>query len=194
MNMAIFEPFVCESCGGCVELRSGQDRKYEFERGFPPMPIPADIKIPTCSDCEEMYVLPEQTPMLRAALKLEFTKWQSDHMAQLVALLVGTHGATKRQVAGVLGVTPSHLSHILAGTDLASVTLIRFTESLVHSGTEFRRILRGTPCKVPTQRFDIYRCVEISYLSANDDLVLPENFVTSNELREMPHGYFQVAG
>ncbi|MBI4704421.1 MAG: hypothetical protein HY744_25235 [Deltaproteobacteria bacterium] len=144
-----FEPFTCPECGGTVRLTTGPGRTREYRRGVPPLAVPDELPIPTCEDCGDSFVLVETEGELNKALDDRYREWQRDHLARVVALLQRRHDATKRQVASSAGITPSHLSHLLAGQDAASATLLRLFESLAAYPPEFERHLQGRTFLMP---------------------------------------------
>lgn len=146
--MTEFKPITCPECGHEVRLARGVGRTREYRRGVPPMPIPDDFDVPTCSNCGETFMLAETLPALEESQHQAYLSWQSSHLEEIVRVLSERHGASKRQIAGICGVTPSHLSHLLAGTDAASVTLLRLMESLLVCRSEFERHIEGSPLPV----------------------------------------------
>lgn len=142
--MSTFEVFSCAECGHDVELASGHGRTREYVRGHH-LPIPDDFQLPTCNFCGETYTNQEVSERLDKILELEFVRIQSVHCRVLVDILVQRHGVTQREIARACDVTPSHLSHVLSGSKLASLTFSRLLESFVSSKQEFIRILEGRP-------------------------------------------------
>ncbi len=138
---------MCAACGGTVRSHRGPGRTMEYVRGAPKFPVPEDFDMPRCDTCGDEYVPPETEPELLLHLKRAFLDWQKGHVTQLVQRLQQEHGATKAQVAGVCGVTPSHLSHLMNGSmedARASVTLLRLLECYASCSSEFRRHLVGS--------------------------------------------------
>lgn len=147
------DSFVCSLCGGQVSPRSEPGRLREYRRGVPKLPIPAEIAIPTCSACGELYFDQELSAKLEQLMLPAFLAWQRDHLGRLVSELQRRHGATKRQVAGICGVTPSYLSHLLAGTEKSSPTLQRLVEAFVAKPSEFARHMRGEAFKSMAEQY-----------------------------------------
>lgn len=137
--------FECTQCGGRVSRLKSSGRTRIFRAGVPPMPIPDDFELHTCSSCGETYVLPEYEVELHASLREAFLRWQSVNFESWVASLETIHSVTRSRIARACGVTPSHLSHVLAGKDLASETLQNLLEAYVASPKEFARRLKGRP-------------------------------------------------
>lgn len=137
--------FDCAECGGKVTPKQGRGRMRVFRRGVEPFEIPETFPLHTCECCGETYVLPEQVPALEAELRVAFLEWQSKKIEEWVSLLECRHGVTRGRIATACGITPSYLSHLIAGTDLASVTLQRLLEAFVASAGEFQRHLEGRP-------------------------------------------------
>lgn len=144
--------FECTQCGGRVSPRVSSGRTRVFRVGVPPMPIPEDFEIPTCSRCGETYVLPENEPALHARLREAFLRWQSVNFERWVSDLETIHSVTRSRIARACGVTPSHLSHLLAGKDMASETLQNLIEAYVASPREFARRLKGKALTAPDFR------------------------------------------
>jgi len=63
----------------------------------------------------------------------------------MVTTLCQRHGVSQRDVEVACAVTPSYLSHVIAGRKQASVTLTRLVESFVANGAELDRHLAGRP-------------------------------------------------
>ena len=135
--------FSCAECGGIVSLATGAGRTMEYWRGVPEMPVPDDMAILTCAKCGETYTTPDIEDELAIVLGAAFRAWQSEHLGAVVHRIELRHLATRRQVAGVAGVTRQHLDQVLAGEVEASVTLHRLLESYDANPTECGRHLVG---------------------------------------------------
>lgn len=140
--MREFEPFRCSECGHEVHLARGAGRTREYVRGVV-LPIPEDFELPTCSSCGELHMIPEFSTRLDALLRARYLREQSVHCRELVELLLASHGITQGDVEAACAVTPSYLSHVLAGRKQASITLIRLLEAFVSDGGELERHLAG---------------------------------------------------
>lgn len=128
----------CAECGKPVRLLKGSGRTREYVRGVA-LPIPDDFLIPTCTSCGETYMTEEISSKLDPILKRQFLKRQGEHFRRLINILILRHGITQREIVRVCGITPSYLSHVLAGKRQASITLTRLLEALVDSSSEFER-------------------------------------------------------
>lgn len=144
----MFKPFTCGECGNRVTLRTGKGRTREFARGFP-VPIPDDFALPTCVSCGETYHLPEIDRKLDPICRAETCKAQALHYRRLVDLLMERHGITQRAIVRACGITPSHLSHILGGEQIASTTLTHLLEAFMACEQEFQRHLDGRALRLP---------------------------------------------
>jgi transcriptional regulator with XRE-family HTH domain len=142
--MSTFQPFHCGECGTTVQLATGSGRTREYVRGYN-VPIPDDFEIPTCPNCGEIYVVPEVAEELSAVLRREFLRLQQRHYRQMVKILTERHGVAQKDIVQACGVTPSYLSHVLAGKRQASVTLTRLLEAFVANPAELDRHLEGHP-------------------------------------------------
>jgi transcriptional regulator with XRE-family HTH domain len=109
------------------------------------VPIPDEFAIPTCSKCGEIYVVPEIAEELNAILRKAFLRLQQQHYRQMVKVLTERHGVTQKDIVQACGVTPSYLSHVMAGKRQASVTLTRLLEAFVANPAELDRHLDGHP-------------------------------------------------
>ena len=134
----------CAECGKLVRLLKGSGRTREYVRGVP-LPIPDDFLIPTCTSCGETYITEDVSSKLDPILKKQYLKLQSEHFRRLTNILMRRHGITQREIVRVCGITPSYLSHVLAGKRQASTTLTRLLEAFVDSRSEFERHLKGQP-------------------------------------------------
>lgn len=142
--MKQFRSFLCSECGHDVRLEPGTGRTHEYLRGVV-LPIPDEFELPTCSHCGEIYAIPEVSRKLDALLRKVYLDRQAKHYRVLVTVLCIRHGVTQKDVEAACAVTPSYLSHVLAGRKQASVTLTRLIEAFVADGAEFDRHLAGHP-------------------------------------------------
>lgn len=139
------ETFPCVECGGLVRLETGPGRVEEYRRGVP-LPVPAELAIATCSSCGERYFDEEQREALAAYQAPLFAAWQREHCAPLIERIRRRHrGVTLRDLEGACGVSPTYLSHVLAGRKDASLTLIRLLEAFANAPAELERHLRRDP-------------------------------------------------
>jgi len=169
-----FEPFRCPECGEQVRQANGKGRLREYRRGVPPLAIPDDFLVPTCPGCGETYWSPEDSERLTPFLEDEFKKWLGPHVAELCQMLTIRHGLNKSQIARICGVTPSHLSHVLSGTAVASDTLVRLLEALAACSPEVQRHMVGAV-------FDHTRCTPFLVHTAPD--AYAEEPTTSDYIR-----------
>jgi len=143
MKTRTFKPFRCAECEvGTVRYAKGRGRVREYAWGVT-LEVPEDVKIPQCDQCGETYVQPTDMAALDRRMRLVFTEWAAERLGAFVDILVLRHGVTQRQIAAICDVTPSHLSHILAGSAAPSMTLVRLLEAFAASKAEFDRHLRG---------------------------------------------------
>jgi hypothetical protein len=139
-----FKPFTCGECGRAVKLENGVGRTWEYAPGFTAQ-VPDDFLLPTCSGCGEIYSIPGISEKLDFVLRKQFLESQARHYEKLVRILMLRHHATKRDIVRACGITPSYLSHVLAGKQPASATLTRLLEAFVADGSEFDRHVDGRP-------------------------------------------------
>lgn len=140
--MKAFTPFVCGECGHWVKLATGTGRTREYAHGFLAH-VPDDFLVPTCPNCGETYFLSEVLEKLDPILRRQFLRAQTEHYQMLVKILMLRHGAAKKDIVRACGITPSYLSHVLAGKRQASTTLTRLLEAFVSDGSEFERHRKG---------------------------------------------------
>jgi transcriptional regulator with XRE-family HTH domain len=135
----MIEPlFDCDLCGGPVELVAVPGRTREFRTGVV-LEVPATFPIATCRDCGETYLTTEEAERLEAALSNQLAA----DCQKLVATIHDRTGFTQKQVEAVCGVTPTYLSHVLAGRKQPSATLLRLLECFALHPEEARRQQRG---------------------------------------------------
>lgn len=142
--MSSFQSFRCSECGSPVALSRGAGRTREYARGYH-LPIPDDFEIPTCTGCGETYIIPEIAKRLDGILRRVYLRMQAAHYRELVDILIERHGVTQRDIVRACGVTPSYLSHVLAGKRQASTTLTRLLEAFTADRREFERHLADRP-------------------------------------------------
>lgn len=150
------EEFSCAECGKRVVPKTGPGRTREYVRGCR-LPIPDDFPIPTCTGCGETYMTAEISAKLDALLREKYLLLQSDHYRRLVSILVRRHGVTQKDIIRTCQVTPSYLSHVLAGKKQASTTLTRLLEAFVACPSEFKRHLEEIPWSMPRQPSPVRR-------------------------------------
>ncbi|MBK8995683.1 MAG: helix-turn-helix transcriptional regulator [Myxococcales bacterium] len=107
------------------------------------MTIPDDYEVPTCDGCGTVYMTQELTRRLDKVFRRKYLERQQALLGRLVQTLRVRHEATQRDIERACGVTPSYLSHLLAGRREASVTLVRLIEAFVISPTAFEFSLQG---------------------------------------------------
>jgi transcriptional regulator with XRE-family HTH domain len=140
-----FEPFGCAECGDLVRLVTGPGRVEEYRRGVS-LPVPAELAIPTCPSCGERYFDAAARDALTAHQAPLFAAWQREHCGPLIEQIRRRHrGITLRDLEKACGVSPTYLSHVLAGSKDASLTLIRLLEAFANAPAELERHLRPEP-------------------------------------------------
>lgn len=140
--MTTFKTFTCAECGGTVRMLPGAGEKREFRRDVV-VRVPSSVKLPKCDGCGELYLAPEDSARIDAALEAAYLEWQRAHYGDLVDRLKRRHGATLRTIERICGVTPSYFSHVMKGRRIASVTLTRLLEALVAAPSEYMRHANG---------------------------------------------------
>jgi transcriptional regulator with XRE-family HTH domain len=124
-----------------VGLLAAPGRTRMFRAGVQ-MEIPADIPIPTCAKCGETYLGPEDSARIDQGLRGSFDELQRRRWGEFVERFQSRHHVSQREIARVLGITPSHLSHVLSAQSEPSVPLTRLAEALVAFPAEFVRHLK----------------------------------------------------
>ncbi len=137
-----FQPFPCAECGGEVDYRATAGRTYDYAEGCV-LPIPDDFLIPTCDSCGEQYFTQAISERLNALLRNAFLAQQASHYRELVNKLMQRHAVSQKDIVRACGITPSYLSHILAGKRHPSTTLTRLLEAFVVCSSEFERNVQG---------------------------------------------------
>lgn len=142
--MSRFQTFPCGECGSQVVLATGPGRTAEYRVGVP-LPVPADLAIPTCRKCGETYFTVELSARLAKAQAPLYDRWVKDHLTRLVGLLRDRHGLTLRQIETACGVTATYFSHVMKGRKKTSLPLIRLVEAFVAAPHELLRHVSGKP-------------------------------------------------
>lgn len=117
-------PFQCPECGGHVAPRPAKGLTWALRPGHP-LQVPSSVKVPTCDGCGESYLGPEDGKALTRAVRKQALTEQASEVRHHVEVLQRRHAVTVRQIEAALAVTPSYLSHLMAGRKLASETLLR---------------------------------------------------------------------
>lgn len=132
--------FDCDRCGGRVELVAVPGRRREFRTGMM-LDVPESFPIATCRQCGETYLTTEEAERLEAVLADQL----ATECQKLVATIQARTGFTQKQIEAVCGVTPTYLSHVLAGRKQPSATLLRLLECFAVHPEEARRQQDGVP-------------------------------------------------
>lgn len=140
--MTKFKAFACGMCGERVTMKTGPGREYAYRRGVQ-LPVPESFGIPTCTDCGEEYLTVERAEELEALLKPVFAARQRAHCTAVVNRIRAIHGVTLREIEEACAVTPTYLSHVLAGRREASATLVYLLEAYALAPAEFARRRKG---------------------------------------------------
>jgi transcriptional regulator with XRE-family HTH domain len=127
-------------------MKSAEGQTRHFRRGVE-RPIPADVFVPICDQCAEVFMSPADSARVDAALRAALRKEQALRLQALVGVLRKRNGATQREVEQACAVTPSYLSHVLSGRRLASETLVRLIEAFVQCSSEFERYRTGVAAR-----------------------------------------------
>ncbi len=138
--MKTFKKFTCAECGGTVDLAPPKGRTIEYMRGYD-VPIPEEFLIPTCSRCDEIYIVGELEETLYPILEKQCLRMQAEHYRELVEILIRRHGVKQQDIVRACAVTPAYMSHVLNGKRAASTTLTRLLEAFVVCESEFGRHL-----------------------------------------------------
>jgi len=129
--------FECPTCGGTVARRPAKGLTWSLRPGHP-LRVPDSVEVPTCDRCGEVYLSPADEKVLARAVRKQALAAQAVEVRAHVETLKLRHGVTLRQIEAALAVTPSYLSHLLAGRKLASETLLRFLSTLAQHPATFR--------------------------------------------------------
>lgn len=133
----------CELCGESVAPATGPGRSFLYRRGLT-LPVPDDFAIPTCVGCGELYLSEADHKALARAQQPAFMEWQRQHLSAVLDSIKETHGVRARDIERACGVTTTYLSHLIAGRNEASDTLLRLLEAFDLNPSEFHRCLSGT--------------------------------------------------
>lgn len=146
-----FKPFQCGLCNAPVQLAQGPGRTREYRRGVA-LPVPANFAIPTCTACGEEYLSVDRAESLDVLQAPAYATWQKEHFTKVVDSIRTRHGVTLRQVESACDVTPTYLSHVLAGRKEASTTLLCLLEAYSLHPDEFARRRSGESWEVAHAR------------------------------------------
>ena len=129
-------------CGGTVARRTGPGRKFEYVRGVF-LDVPDDVPTVMCSQCGS-YFLGEESDDLERALKPLYAARQRALCQDAVGELIRRRpGTTYADIERAARVTPTYLSHVLAGRKAASETLVALIEVLALCPEQFDRLRDG---------------------------------------------------
>lgn len=119
----------CNECGArAVTVKTGPGRDYQYRRGFI-MELPEELEVPTCDACGAMFINGALEDEVRALLKPEHDQSQASHVGFLIEVIRERTGLSNRKIEKACGLTPTYLSHVLAGRREASETLIGLLEA-----------------------------------------------------------------
>jgi hypothetical protein len=153
-----------------------------YLRGAPSFDVPNEFDIPECDTCHEQYLSPEIEAALLPILQEEFVQWQSQHLGTIVSHLTSRHALSKAQLAGICGITPSHLSHLLnpasSSDSKASITLLRLFECFMACPGEVERHIGGKDFDI----FSLFPCDVSSWSLPGDNLPPGQMRVPRNNL------------
>lgn len=141
--MSKFKPFRCGECGDTVKLVAKAGRVSEYRRGVS-LPVPDDFEIPTCPTCGEQYFTVALSDALADRQAELLPEWKRTECAALIDHIRKQHQVTLRQIEGACAVTPTYLSHVLAGGKQTSLTLLRLLQAFALRPDELERQLAGT--------------------------------------------------
>jgi hypothetical protein len=181
--------FDCDYCEGDVVLSTGPGRTYDFRTGIT-LEIPEDFATAICQSCGRSYLTSEEAERLERQFA---TSKQAAECRSLVDAIQRETGYTQRQIVLAAGVTPSHLSHVMAGDKQPSATLFGLLECLARHPEEARRRVEGKHWKytcppviewtvesLPPQPTPTVQAAPASTSERHLRLVIPTEFQSDN--------------
>jgi transcriptional regulator with XRE-family HTH domain len=115
----------CPECGGEVRLLAREGRTREYLRGVS-LAVPSDYEIPTCTSCGEELMNVEVSGPLDTLL----AEGLKGMLRGYVDAIRMRHTVTQQEIEDALGITRSYLSHVLAGRNEPSPTLVKMLRLL----------------------------------------------------------------
>ncbi|MBI2375106.1 MAG: hypothetical protein HYV07_14005 [Deltaproteobacteria bacterium] len=107
--MKVQAPTRCYECGGTVELRSGSGRTMPY-RNIAALELPAEIVIPTCASCGEMFMSERLTSEIEDALQ---DRYEAALRARVLSALDALQlEIPQQELESVLGLSQGYLSKI----------------------------------------------------------------------------------
>ncbi len=135
-RLASNKGFRCMECGkGTVRLVAAPGRQARHRTLT--LPVPADLKIPTCDNCGTEWIGDSSARKLDASLEKEFRARMHDLVTAALARL-SKHGISKAHVERVLGLSQGYLSHLTTTGDRTPSEALAL--SLVHFAQNPQRL------------------------------------------------------
>lgn len=102
-------PMRCYECGGAVELRAAPGRTMPY-RNMTALELPADLELPTCTSCGEMFLNERLTDKVDAVLEEKYD--DAVRARVLTALEALQHEVPQQALESLLGLSQGYLSKI----------------------------------------------------------------------------------
>lgn len=105
----------CAECGvGTVRLAGGAGRRMRY-RQLRDLELPAEMELPTCDHCNELWLGPQELEQVDAALREAFSRELSRRAERCVRSLAPV--IQQRELERLLGLSGGLLSKIKSGKD-----------------------------------------------------------------------------
>jgi hypothetical protein len=123
-------------CGECGEFgMEYRDSTGPFPwRDFRRVVLKEPIQVLTCPKCANTGSLPGDAQKLDRAIEVTITFQSQQYIDQIIA----REGIRQIDLAGILGVTPEHLSALKNGTRIPSYSTFNFLRTLAVNESAFR--------------------------------------------------------
>ena len=118
---ALTYPYPCPLCGGAVVQRTAANRVRRYHAAAA-LPVPDDLPIATCDQCQTEWLDAHGATQLDAALAEVYRRELADRATRLIARLHATQQVAATEVA--LGLTRGYLSRVRAGRKAPSAALV----------------------------------------------------------------------
>lgn len=146
MTNALFD---CDYCDGKVVMSTGTGRSHDFRTGIV-LEIPEEFATAACQSCGRSYLTTEEAEQLDRLFETKL----AEECRTLVARIQSQTGLSQKQVELAAGVTPTYLSHVMAGRKQPSATLFGLLECLARHPTEALRRIEHMHWAAPLPQLD----------------------------------------
>lgn len=127
MDKMNFKERKCPSCGqGNVKNKMEAGRTMPY-KDLPDVPVPDDLKLPTCNHCNDMMIRGDLLDELDTALEKAYLKLKAKRVKQsLEAIKKKTKHISQAELERLIGLSPGYLSKLTRGIKPSSKMLDRF--------------------------------------------------------------------